>query len=312
MKGNLVSKTSLDDDLIDIKNIILILWKEKLTVIVLTFLFSVLVVIYSLLLPNIYTSKALVLPSSNQSEVGSAFGRYSALASLSGVSLPSLSVSSTDEALVMLSSYKFFSESFFETINLPDLMAGGYWDSSSNKMIYDPSIYNEKENTWVREVSLPRNTIPSKQESYRAFIKDFLNISQDMKTSVISISIDHQSPVIAMEWVSKLVNLINKELRDDQTKRSLVSIEYLNQQMALTTYNETRLSLSRLIEQEVEKLMLVEANEEYIFKIIEPPIIPELKSSPSRALICIVGAILGFLISLLIGLVKHSYFNKKV
>jgi len=310
MYENITSKNPLKDDLINIKNFVLILWKEKITILTSTLLIAVLVVIYSLSLPNIYSSKALVLPSSNQSEAGSAFGRYSALASLSGVTLPSLSVSSTDEALVILSSFKFFSESFLSEIKLPDLMAEGHWDPSVNKMIYDPSIYDEKQNIWVREVSPPKNVIPSTQESYRAFIKDFLNVSQDVKTSVISISIKHQSPVIAMEWASLLVELINKELRNDQTKRSLISIDYLNSQMAQTSYNETRLSLSRLIEQEVEKLMLVEANEEYIFKIIEPPIIPDLKSSPSRAIICIIGTILGFVISLLIGLTKHFFYNK--
>ena len=39
--------------------------------------------------------------------------------------------------------------------------------------------------------------------------------------------------------------------------------------------------------------MLAAASEEYVFQIIDPPVAPELKSEPSRALICILGVLLG-------------------
>ena len=46
--------------------------------------------------------------------------------------------------------------------------------------------------------------------------------------------------------------------------------------------------------------MLASANEDYVFKIIDSPLIPEEKSKPSRALICIFGTILGAFINLII------------
>ena len=54
---------------------------------------------------------------------------------------------------------------------------------------------------------------------------------------------------------------------------------------------------SQLIQNETQKLMLVEINEEYVFKILDSPVAPEEKSSPSRTLISLLGLFLGFFIS---------------
>jgi Uncharacterized protein involved in exopolysaccharide biosynthesis len=51
--------------------------------------------------------------------------------------------------------------------------------------------------------------------------------------------------------------------------------------------------------------MLIEVNKDYVFKAIDPPIIPELKSAPNRTQICIVGTLLGGILGILIVLVRH-------
>ena len=49
--------------------------------------------------------------------------------------------------------------------------------------------------------------------------------------------------------------------------------------------------------------MLSQSSPDYVFKVIDAPIAPELKLEPKRAIICIVGTITGFIITLLIVLV---------
>ena len=53
--------------------------------------------------------------------------------------------------------------------------------------------------------------------------------------------------------------------------------------------------------------MLAEIRKQYVFKIIESPIAPEIKSKPSRAMICILITGFGFLISLFIALINNFY-----
>ena len=51
--------------------------------------------------------------------------------------------------------------------------------------------------------------------------------------------------------------------------------------------------------------MMVEANENYIFKVLDSPIVPEMKVKPSRSLIVILGTMLGMMLSVLGVLVWH-------
>jgi LPS O-antigen subunit length determinant protein (WzzB/FepE family) len=46
--------------------------------------------------------------------------------------------------------------------------------------------------------------------------------------------------------------------------------------------------------------MLASANDAYVFKIIDSPIEAEIKSSPNRILIVILGTIVGLIMSMLI------------
>ena len=56
---------------------------------------------------------------------------------------------------------------------------------------------------------------------------------------------------------------------------------------------------------QLKTLMLANIEKDYLFSTIDPPFIPLMKSSPSRALICILITLLGGLISILTVLIKH-------
>ena len=68
--------------------------------------------------------------------------------------------------------------------------------------------------------------------------------------------------------------------------------------------------MAQLIKTEQQTIMLSQSSPEYVFKVIDRPIIPELKLKPKRAIICIVGTISGFIIVLAITIAK--IFERKV
>ena len=114
-------------------------------------------------MPNIYESKALLVPVNASSGISGALGGYSSLAGLAGISLPS----SGDEgnsvkAIQKISSLSFFENNILTNINLPDLMAVKSWNSKTNTLIFDENIYDVKANTWVRDYSYPKQQIPSR------------------------------------------------------------------------------------------------------------------------------------------------------
>ena len=51
--------------------------------------------------------------------------------------------------------------------------------------------------------------------------------------------------------------------------------------------------------------MLAEVRQEYVFKTIDPAVVPEEKSKPSRALICVLGVILGGIAGVAVVLIRH-------
>ena len=57
---------------------------------------------------------------------------------------------------------------------------------------------------------------------------------------------------------------------------------------------------------EMKKLMMIEASDNYVFKVLDSPIVPERKFEPRRLVIVILGMILGFLLSIIISLTQHD------
>jgi LPS O-antigen subunit length determinant protein (WzzB/FepE family) len=115
--------------------------------------------------------------------------------------------------------------------------------------------------------------------------------------------VKHVSPHVAKKMVDDIVKLLNELMRDKDRDEAIRSLNFLNSQIANTSLTEMRLALADLIRQETQTLMLVEANEDYVFKMIDPPIASEIKSEPNRAYLCILYTFLGFMISIFLCLI---------
>ena len=60
-----------------------------------------------------------------------------------------------------------------------------------------------------------------------------------------------------------------------------------------------------IIEEQIKKKMLAEASPDYAFVAVSRSMVPEEKSKPKRALICILGTLLGGMLSVLLVLSMH-------
>src|SRR6056300_1472443 len=189
------------DDEIDLRELFHVLLEGKWIIVSLTTFVSIIGVIYSLLLPNIYESKAMLVPVNSSSGISGALRSYSGLAGLAGISLPSGGdEGNSAKAIQKISSLSFFESNILPNIHLPDLMAVKSWNSKTNTRTFDDSIYDTNSNTWIRDYSYPRQQIPSAQESYKVF-KQHLSLSDDKKSGFITLSIKHQSPLVTKQWV---------------------------------------------------------------------------------------------------------------
>lgn len=299
------------DDEIDLRELFYVLLGGKWIIVSLTAFVSIFGVIYSLSLPNIYESKALLVPVNPSSGISGALGSYTGLAGLAGISLPpGDDEGNSAKAIQKISSLSFFENNMLANIHLPDLMAVKSWNPKTNIVAYDESIYDTSSNTWVRDYSYPRQQIPSAQESYEVF-KQHVSLSEDKKSGFITLSMKHQSPYVAKQWTELIVNEVNAFYRQKDKSESEKIVSYLNQQISMTGFSEIKLVLAQLLQEETKKLTLIEANQYYVFDYIDPPAVMEKKSEPKRALICILSAILGGMLSILLVLIRHYFFSEK-
>ena len=290
---------------INFRDFLLLIWKKKLLIFVLVFFSIVAGIIYSLSLPNYYHSKALLTPADNSQNGTNILNQYGGLASLAGISMPnSTQKNKTDEAIVTIKSFDFFSKSILPSINLEDLLAVEQWNMNENSLKYNEDIFNSSERKWIREVSSPYTAIPSDQEAYEMF-SSIMNISKDKNTPFVELSIKHMSPYVAKEWTDLIINQINMMMRDKDKIKALKSIEFLNSQSSKISYDELKDVLSILLQEQIKSLMLIEANDYYVFDVIDSPIVPEKKSEPARLEIVMLFVLIGAFLSILFVLFNH-------
>ena len=300
------------DEEIDLQEVFNVLLDGKWIIISLTTFVSIIGVVYSLSLPNIYESKAILVPANSSNSISGALGSYSGLAGLAGISLPSGDgEGNSAKAIQKISTLSFFENNILTNIHLPDLMAFKSWSPETNTVAYDESIFNNRSNTWIRDFSYPKQQIPSAQESFRVFNTQHLSISEDKKSGFIILAIKHQSPFIAKQWAELVVNEVNAFYRQKDKSDSEKAVSYLNQQISMTSLSEIKQAIAQLLQEETKKLTLIEANKYYVFDYIDPPAVMEQKSDPKRSTICILFALLGGILSILLVLVRHYAFREK-
>ena len=296
------------DDEIDLRELFLVLWDGKVWISAITAAAAAISVIVVLSLPNIYESKALLAPKSDGSSGGLSrlAAQYGGLASLAGVNLSGVGggdVSKAALAQEKLKSLSFFTEHLYSEV-LVDLMAVDFWDAATGEVVIDSSAYNQGTSQWVREVSFPRKAKPSAQEAHEAFLK-VITLSEDKQSGFVTLSVQHESPVVAKEWAELLIDRINEEIRSEDVGEAEASIAFLEAQREQTSLVSLDEVFAQLIEEQTKTIMLANVSKDYVFDIIDPPVVPELKSKPSRALICVLGTLLGGMLGVVLVLVRH-------
>jgi len=289
------NSNSLDNE-IDLAELFSIIWNKKLFISIFTSIAALISVLYALYLPNIYTSSSLLAPTTEDNSLSSQLGSFSGLAGLAGVSLPAGNISNSQIAVKRIESFEFFSKYFLPNIKLEDLMAVDEWDAKNNTVVYDDSEFNSTTNEWSRK--------PSDQKAYKEY-KRALSISQEELTGLVYLSMKHKSPVVAQNWVDTIIYNINECMREIDKQDAQNSIDFLNESLKNTNSQSIKVVFAKLMESQMQTLMLASSNEAYVFKTINSPIVPEDKSSPSRALICILGTLLGGILSILIVLFRN-------
>ena len=305
MQNNVQNDTQYDDD-IDLRELFGALWAGSRKIIAITAVFAFVSFIYALSVSNQYKATVLLAQAqSDSSDLSGALGQLGGLASLAGVDIGSGDSSEAQMAQEIMKSWSFIDVFIAENNISVEVYAAEGWSRGSNELQIDDDIYDAETKTWLVEND---NTGEVGPPSSWVLFQDFserLVVSENKKSGLVSVSIEYYSPQIAKQWLDMYVAAINAHMQQRQMEKVTNNINYLQAQIENTSIAEMREVFYTIIAEQTKNKMLAEASPEYAFVAVSPSMVPEEKSQPERAFICIIGTLLGGILSVLLVLVMH-------
>ena len=280
------------DDEIDLRELFATLWRGKWIILLFTIAFAAAGVFYALSKPNIYQASVLLAPAQEEGGAGGLGGQLGGLASLAGISLGGGGANKTVMAKQVLQSRAFLAD-FIHRHNLSvPLMATEGWSMENQEWVINREVYNPQTGEWLQDEN-GRSQKPTDWDMVKKFKGDHLIVSDHKETGMVTLNVKSQAPPVAKEWAENLVHDINEHMRQQDVKDAEARIAYLEEKLSETNIAGMQQVFYQLIESETRTVMLANAQNEYIFKTVDPAVIPQEKSEPKRALIAIIATLLG-------------------
>ena len=278
----------MNNNSIDITFVLRRLWKAKIIVIVIAVIAAIGSYFFVVSLPNIYKADVLLRPANAKG--GGAFEQLSSsfggLANLAGVSLPSGGDDSVALGIQIMTSRVFLGQFIKDNELLVPLMAVERWDAKSDNLIFNEEVYDPEKDIWVRDVEYPFVAKPSINEAVESF-RDIIRITEDKDSGLYRVSIEHFSPKLAAQWSLSIVKSLNDYMKLLDRQEAESGIRYLTEQIERTTIAFEKEILYTMMQEHKKTIMFTEVRKEYLFKIIDPPVIPLIPDSPKRLIIMI-------------------------
>lgn len=249
---------------------------------------AIAVYIGSAFMTPVYRAEVLVVPTEEAagSSLSAMLSNFGGIGRLAG--LGSAGPSRKDEALAMLRSRSFVS-AFMAANNAFEELYPDAWDSEAGE--------------WIAG----RNA-PSEQDRYQRFTESVLKIAENKQTGIVRVAIELNDRFVASEWANEIVRLLNERFREYVAAEAQRSIQYLYSELEKASSVELRQVIHRLIETQIQTIMLTNVRKDFVFRIIDPAVAPDADYyvSPRRALLAVASLVVGGLLGLGIALFREA------
>jgi len=284
-----------------------VLVKRKRLIIVLMLVSVFATAIISLFETNIYQSKAVIAPVSDN---GGKRRRLAALASqLTGMPRITLPGTASSSEIVALLNSNILRRKIIRKYNLLPVLFYKQWDEEKKAWKKDDSFnFNPlrligKMVELIRpedRVALKREEdegVPSVWDGLRA-LDDMVRIRDNIDKNTIEITVDFYDPEEAAKILGYFLTTLNSHMSEEAKRVANTNRKYLEDQLKNTSDPLIRQKIYSLIAHQVETSMMAEVKENFAFKVLDPPTVPDRKIRPKRTLMVMVS----FLLSMFAGI----------
>lgn len=249
-------------------------WGSRMLVFLIMLAFTSAGVAYSLLAPSWYRASVLLVPA-DEKKADNLAGQLGGIVSLAGLAGISVGGGNTAEAIAVLRSRELTGRFIQEQQLLPVLFASR-WDPGAKKW-RDPDPAEQ----------------PDLRKGIRYFDERIRFVREDKVSGLVTLIVEWTDPELAALWANELVRRVNDTMRARALEEAEANVKYLRQELAATSVVTLQTAISRLLETELQKLMLARGNAEFAFRVVDSAQVPELRSWPPRLLICALSVLLG-------------------
>lgn len=300
--NQMAEQPNYPDDEIDLRELFATLWRGKWIILLFTVVFAAAGVFYALSKPNIYQASVLLAPAQGEGGGSSIGGQLGGLASLAGISLGGGGGGKTTMAKEVLQSRAFLTDFIHRHNLIVPIMASEAWDMEQEQWVINREVYNTQTNEWLTNED-GRSLKPTDWDIVNKF-KAQLGLADKKDTGMLTLSISSLSPQAAKSWSEMLVHDINEHMREQDVNDAEARIAYLEKKLNETNIAGMQQVFYQLIESETRTVMLANAQSEYVFKTVDPAVVPQDKSEPKRALIAVVATMLGGMLGVFVVFVR--------
>jgi len=252
----------------------------------------VLTTLVTLMMKNIYQATAVISPISTKDNSGA----ISALAQQFG-SLPVASIlgaPTTSTEIVNFLNSKILREKVIEKNNLLPVLFPNRWDKEKggwkegffSGIDLNPVTLIGRLADWIQpgrpEPRTAKPGVPDLWDGLRK-LENTVRIRNDQKWNSITIAVTHPDPDAAAKIAEHFLTALNDYMSSEARRVALVNRKYLEDQLNTTADPLIRQNIYNLIAQQIERSMTAEAKENFAFRVIDPPRVPDKKFKPQRA-----------------------------
>jgi len=159
-----------------------------------------------------------------------------------------------------------------------------------------PDDWDASKGTWIE--SDPQDQ-PDLRAGVDKFVRSVRSVSEDRVSGEVTVSADWTDPKLAAEWANDIAARVNRTMKHRTLERTLVNIDYLQKEIEKAALVETRAASASLLEQELQKLLLVRNSDEPAFRVVDPAVAPRRPVRPRPVLTVFASMFGGLLLSVL-------------
>ncbi len=285
----------IQEDEIDLRELWQTILKGKKIIVIVVGIVVTLTLIYALKLPNVYTSKAILIPTEQAS---GGMGGLGAMAAMAGISVGGGSMTPDIAFNALLNNYEFM-RYFVKKNKIVDYYSDesvdeNYVFAAGFRGVYD---FFKSERDEDKEVK-----VDYELEAFNVIkrVKSAISISSDKKTALITVSYSDSDRAYPPQIINAFLKDASKYLVENNLRIINNKLGYFEKELMNIDGFELRQGISTIISKIIEEKIMMQSKRYYQCDLLTAPSESYIKdkSKPKRALILVVS----FITSIILGI----------